>query len=256
MPALRPGRWLLTLLVVMTLAAPAAAAAQWREVAPGLAYRELSASPSLFGLPWKLHAFRVDLKRWRPRVLDARQQAGRATATVEALAREAGAALAVNASFFDEHARPLGLLVDEGRQLNPLRKADWGVLSFKGHEARLVHTREWEPDAKVTTAVQVGPRMVVAGEALSLKPQTARRAAIGLRADGQLVVVVSGSVPLESNLLARIFRTPEADGGLGCAWALMMDGGPSAQLFAAIGDLRVSVPGGTEVPVALGFLPR
>ncbi|MBM4320107.1 MAG: phosphodiester glycosidase family protein, partial [Deltaproteobacteria bacterium] len=105
-------------------------------------------------------------------------------------------------------------------------------------------------------AIQVGPRVVALGRPLPLKPQRAERSAIGILPDGALVVVASQGGVVESNDLAQVMAAPPTEDGLGCRDALMMDGGPSAQLYAAAGDFQLDLPGLYGVPIAVGFVKR
>ncbi len=236
---------------------PALADPDWLTLAPGLAYRDLKPKGPL-GIAVRLHVFKVDLRYYDLRIADARRREGRKVATVEELATESDAHLALNGTFFDPSLRPLGLLISGGEELNPLRRADWGVFFIKDEKAGLVHSRAWRkaPVPDVDFAIQVGPRLVVQGKPLKLKAQVARRAALGILPSGEVVAVVSRGAPVESNLLARTMAAPRSKGGLGCTHALMMDGGPSAQLFAKVGDFELLVPGGWGVPNAVVFVPK
>ena len=205
-----------------------------------------------------VRAYEIDLQRYRPVVADARRE-GREGASVQTLVVEHGAHLGVNGGFFDPQRRPLGLLVRDGKILNRLRKADWGVLFVKkrGRRAQLVHTREFSTRRarRAAFAIQVGPRLVVKGAPVGLKPQIARRTFIGLRDHGRtLIVGVTEGRAVESNELARLVAAPVAEGGLACHDALMLDGGPSTQLFAAVGDHVVNLPGAYDVPNAVVFM--
>ncbi len=96
---------------------------------------------------------------------------------------------------------------------------------------------------------------MVDGRPLKLKRQVARRAAIGIVADGRLLVVVSVGAPVESGELARVMASTTQT-GLGCIQAVMMDGGGSAQLFFASGSETRTILGSWPVPNAVGFIPR
>ncbi|MBM4395052.1 MAG: phosphodiester glycosidase family protein [Deltaproteobacteria bacterium] len=258
--ALRPT----TLILAVAAALPAASAlpafadpVAWKPFAPGIERASIE-SPGETAAPFRLAAFRIDLARFEPRAVLAKDHGG-PIATAEALADATGATLVVNGPFFDERDVPLGLLVSSGRRLRPLRKADWGVLYVAGGRAALLHTTEWKaaPPERVTFAIQVGPRTVVRGRVQRLKPQVARRAAVCVPPGGTSLVVAATDLGVaESNDLARLMAAPAAEGGLGCADALMMDGGPSAQLSARAGSTRVEVHGGRGVPAAIGFFER
>jgi uncharacterized protein YigE (DUF2233 family) len=192
--------------------------------------------------------FRFDLKAFRVEVVvpgrDRRQ-------TAEALRKQHKAVLAVNGGFFDTDARPLGLRVSAKRAVIGLRpRVDWGVLVVRGDQATIVHSREYVGDDRVTDAVQVGPRLLIDGRPLPLKPQAARRTAVALDRSGRFLTVVVTRQRVEATALARALE------GLGFDRALMLDGGPSTQLSAAIGDVQMEVPGGYPVPDGVIVRPR
>jgi uncharacterized protein YigE (DUF2233 family) len=250
----RPARLLAFLLPLLAaLAAPARAELVWRELAPGLEYAALSvpaAGDAVAG-----HAFRADPRRVRVAVLDARRE-GRARASARELRAEGAALVAVNGGFFDEHGAPLGLVVSDGVQRNPLRRVDWGVFALRGGAASIVHTREYVAAPDVAAALQVGPRLVVAGRPTQLKPQVSRRSALCVHPDGRVTLLVTGA--LEAGALARFLAPPAGEAGLACRDALNLDGGPSTQLSARAGDFALEVAGGWPVPnaVAFGQAPR
>jgi len=228
----------------------------WTQLEPGLdhALIRVEASPGLTSA--RMHVFRVDLRTHKLVPVDARR-AARTRATVKELAEERPASVLVNGTYFDERERPLGLLVGDGDELNPLRKADWGVFHVSAGRAGLVHTRDWKKpkSARPDFAIQVGPRCVIDGQPVKLKPQVARRAVLGIQRTGHVLVAVSTAELLSSDL-ARVMAAPEAEGGLGCRDAVMLDGGGSAQLLARVGDRQWHVPGTWPVPNAVAVVRR
>ena len=200
-----------------------------------------------------LHAFRVDPKRFRFRVVSAKAAK---RDTVHAMAREADLVLAVNASFFDPQGRPLGLIVDRGRQVQRLREIDWGVFyTNREGSAGIVHRRDFKAPDGLDAAVQSGPRLVVGGKPLDLKPQIARRTAVCVDSSGLVVLLVSENGMLLEDL-AMLLSRPTGEGGLGCRDALNLDGGASTQAALLLPDSRWDLYGGSVVPVVLGIQPR
>lgn len=200
-----------------------------------------------------VHAFRVDPRRFRFRVLRA---TGDRAATVHALARAGGLALAVNGSYFDPAGRPLGLLIDRGRQLQAVRAVDWGIFAVDAAGgARIVHASDWREGEQADAALQAGPRLVVDGKVLALKPQIARRTAVGVDAAGRVILMVTERGMLLADLAALLAR-PEGEGGLGCRDAMNLDGGPSTQASLFVAGASWDLFGRTGVPVALGVQPR
>jgi hypothetical protein len=225
--------------------APRASAA-FTEIAPGLTYADLAVDGGA-----RAHVFRADLSRWRPIVADARKD-GRTRATASELARESGAAVVVNGSFFDVDDAPLGLLISRGAQLNPLRKgADWGVFMARGERLSLAHTREVADTAGLDFAIQCGPRIVIDGEIPKLKPQSFPRTALGVTRDGAMVLLATYGDPVAADDLGRFLAKR-----LNVRDALLMDGGPSTQLYANVGDFEIDREGGTPVANGVGLVPR
>lgn len=241
------------LLLIATLSgADEDARSAWTALAPGLWHR-----------PWAIrgangnaaegHAFRADPALVKITALDARKN-GRDMATAEALRTESAALLVVNGGFFDENSRPLGLVVGEGRERSPLRLVDQGVFLIADGKPSIQHSRDALP-LRIETALQCGPRLVVSGRPLRLKPQISRRTSVCLPGDGTVVVVVFPTGISLSSLARELAATP-AKGGLGCWAALNLDGGPSTQLSVATPAMNLEVPGGWPVPNGLAVLPR
>lgn len=264
-----PAFAVLSLLPTLGLVSPPT----WSVLEPGVEHTMVRVATSA-GLPSsRMHVFRIDLRTHKLVPIDARRgsssttrpasQSGdvptpsRTRATVSTLAKERPLPLVVNGTYFDEKDRPLGLLVGEQGEINPLRRADWGVFYVTGGRAALVHTTEWRKlkATKREFAIQTGPRCVIDGEPVKLKPQVARRAALGIQTDGRVLIAVSTSELLSADL-ARFMAKPEAEGGLACRHAVMLDGGGSAQVWARFGDRQWHVPGAWPVPNAVAVMRR
>jgi len=199
--------------------------------------------------------FIADLRQLRLVALEGRGD-GRLGARVDVLRAENDALVAVNGTFFARNGAPLGLLVNDGTELNPLRNADWGVLEVNatGH-ARLVHTRDYVPSPHAEFAVQCGPRVVIEGTVPRLKPQSADRTALCVRAPTEVALVVTRG-PVQADTLGTWLAAPAEQNGLACTDALLLDGGPSTQLSASAGGLQMELPGGWAVPNGVGLQPR
>jgi uncharacterized protein YigE (DUF2233 family) len=100
--------------------------------------------------------------------------------------------------------------------------------------------------------VQGTPRLVVGGRVEHLKEQVARRTAVCT--DGKRLTLVV-TTALEFNAFAQFLAAPLESGGAGCSDALNLDGGPSTQLAARLGDLKLDEPG-QPVPNALALIPK
>lgn len=246
----------IAIIIGLVLLSAGPAASEWRTLEPGLDTQILSAKSSSWGSS-TFHVFRVDLNHFKLVALDSRTQLKTPKSSIAALGKARGARLAVNGTYFDEKDRPLGLLLDESGQHNGLRRADWGVFFIEGKRAQLIHTNAWREREKrpVEFAIQVGPRCVVDGELVRLKPQTARRAALGIQPDGRVIIAVTAD-PTTSADLASFLARSEAAGGMGCQQAVMLDGGGSAQLWAADPSIAFAIPGLWTVPTGVAVVPR
>jgi hypothetical protein len=219
-----------------------AAAVAWQPVAAGVEHLHVVEG----GVDAEL--IRFDLGRFAAEVVVL---GGERPRTAAALREETGASAAVNGGFFDEDWRPLGLRIAGGKTVIGLRsRVDWGVLFLRRGRARIVHSREFHPDPAIEQAIQVGPRLVVDGQPLRLKPQAARRTAVALDKEGRSMTLVATHAPADAMRLAELLAR------LGFDSALMFDGGPSSQLSAALGELSLELRGGYAVPDALLIRPR
>ncbi|MCA9521645.1 MAG: phosphodiester glycosidase family protein [Myxococcales bacterium] len=227
---------------------------KWKELTRGFAFHETIRS-GFFGTSPRVMAFRIDLRLFRPRILVA-PSVGDDRALVSAMAKRDRVPLAVNGGFFTVYpTRSLGLLVDRGKQLNPLRQADWGVFSVVGQRAALTHAKRFRTPRALDFAIECGPRLVVDGKPTKLKRQKARRTALGIQSPERIVLVVS-TASLETAELARLFADAESDGGFGCRDALNLDGGSSTQIYCQLGAFRRIWDQGVRVTNAVAFESR
>jgi uncharacterized protein YigE (DUF2233 family) len=211
----------------------------WREISPGVQMRRWHVTVE--GLRVPIVAVRAAASRFR---VDAG-----ATLDVAAWRRRLTGTAVVNGGFFDTDGRTLGLRISRGKQVSPLRKADWGVFYVSPKGARIVHTRDWagwsrRVKARVREAVQCGPRLVVDGRVLHLKPQWARRTGLGVMRDGRVVMAVA-----EDEMSFRSWAALWARrDGLNCVDALNLDGGGSTQIAIRTAKTIYDVSGAWPVP--------
>jgi uncharacterized protein YigE (DUF2233 family) len=227
----------------------------WQKIDDGFEFKAVQVEGEPYESLMRLKILRISLKHFQIRVLDSRTF-GQIKLEIKELARKAQALAAVNGGFFMPGYQPLGLLIVDGKEINPLRNADWGVFLVENHLARIIHTREYRNDGNIAQALQVGPRLVVRGRELQMKRQKARRAALGITAKNQLILLHTHDTEVYAQDLARIFHLPESQGGLECVDALSLDGGPSAQMYAEYKSLKIDIPGGWGVPNGIGVFKR
>lgn len=218
-------------------------------IAPGISYATFDQRPP-DSEPFSGHAFRIDLSQSELRLAPAGGASSRQT--VEQIASTFPAVVAVNASFFDETGRAMGVAVSEGRLTGTGRRNSWGALVVSGQDARIVLGSDIPDRYADRLIVQGIPRLVVGGTVPRLKPQLAERTAV-CAAGNHVVIVVATKV--ETMAFARFLAEAPERAGLGCSDALNLDGGPSTQLVVRLPALTLSLRGGWEVPNALVAIP-
>lgn len=171
--------------------------------------------------------------------------------------RAANVAFAMNAGMYDEHGRPIGLAIVEGKQKRAINRRKGGGNFhlmpngvFQVHEdgrAEVVTTEKWKPSPSIRIATQSGPMLVMDGK---LHPAFDRdgtsrhvRNGVGIGPKGEAVFVISdGSVSLGK--FARFYRDQ-----LKARNALFFDGAVSALWDPANGRRDVTKPLGPMVVV-------
>jgi exopolysaccharide biosynthesis protein len=227
-------------------ASRAAVEARWRPAAPGL---EMSLRPVAGAL---LLLVRADPAMTRLRVVLSERGKPITAAT---LAQRDGALATINGGFFDGKGQPIGWLVSGGLVHAPPSSRGWAAFTVSGDRARIVNMKDAR--GPVDEAIQAGPRLVTAGRANpALKAQVARRAFIGLDAQGRVVLGTTVPTQMSATDLATFLATPESAGGAGLIDALALDGGSSAQIFTRDASGQPIDLAGIPVPVLLESLPR
>jgi uncharacterized protein YigE (DUF2233 family) len=232
-----------------------ASGSAWQKIEEGFEARVLAFNGRQFETNIRIQALRVDPEKFPLRVIDSRAF-GVEKLGVKTLAEKSQALAVINGGFFLPDYRPLGLLIVDGRETNPLRRVDWGIFMIEDHSPRIIHTTEFVTGRSVSQALQVGPRLVVNGRELRLKRQVARRSAIGVNSKKEVILVSTMETEAYAQDLAKIFFLPESAGGLECCDALALDGGPSAQMFAVYKSLSLNIPGGWPVPNGIGVFKK
>lgn len=222
----------------------------WRELSPGIGYRDMNAS---LLIPWShIHVFHIDLRKNKLGLIMANDLSLH-NASVDAFAHHSKAFIAINGGFFDQDYRPLGLRISNQHQHNPLKRISWwGVFYIKDQKPYISSLRRYTSDSQIDFAVQSGPRLLINGKIPSLKPGYAERSALGITADGNVIILVTNYSPMTTTALAQLLKTPP----LNCVDAINLDGGSSSQLSAHMGFFQINVHGFANVSDAIVVKPR
>ena len=147
---------------------------------------------------------------------------------------------ATNAGMFDSDLKPVGLYVEQGRELvhantksgrGNFHMKPNGIFYISADRVAVAETQAFlkqRPQADLAT--QSGPMLVIDGR---LHPRFDRRGTslktrngVGVRADGKVIFVISQEA-VSFDAFARLFRD-----GLKCPNALFLDGGSASNLYA------------------------
>lgn len=252
---------LLKTFLVFTFFFPVTALAQnnpsqeihWKE--NGLEYRQWI--PEKLGV--KLHLLKINPRLYKLLPVLAKTH-GEKMLSAKTLAEKSQALALINANFFDPEGKVLGLVVEQGKILNPFHPTRWWA-SFlqrqttKGIQSRIGKIFSPKQLRKGETGVQAGPRLVAQSKALKLKNKMSRKSAIGLDARGQVYLLATeGQVAMAD--FAQFIAAPKAQGGLGLQEALNLDGGSSTQFYLKVADKEVWLTGWSSVPVGLGVFSQ
>ncbi len=228
---------------------------QWRQALPGLEYATTLSVTSPGHTAAAVHLLRLELEQFELVVVRA-ADLGRPLADAAAFRHQARAVVAINAGYFDPQFKPLGLLVSHGRELSHLRRVDHGVFAVAAGRPFVEHARAWQAPPDLEFAVECGPRLLVDGQAQHFrKDELARRVALGRDRQGRVVLAVSDGVVSLANW-ADTLAGGQRDGGPQLVDALNLDGGSSAMLDVAAGDLQVRVATAVQVPIGVAVVAR
>ncbi|HEO66301.1 MAG TPA: phosphodiester glycosidase family protein, partial [Spirochaetes bacterium] len=139
-----------------------------------------------------------------------------------------------------------------GQRIRKLSQVDGGVFFIQDGIPEIVHTKDYTPHDGITTAFQCRPRLVHKGHIIDrLKHQIAKRTFIAITRDKKIIVGVTENSMAYAKDLATILALDTDAGGLGCEYALNLDGGSSSQLFIDYKGYTKEISGSVSVPNAI-----
>jgi prepilin-type processing-associated H-X9-DG protein len=194
----------------------------------------------------------IDLRRQRLRLFWL-QGDGRPYGSLGTLAEKQGGRLgfAMNAGMYDKDQAPVGLYVEEGREMRHVSTADGpgnfhlkpnGVFWVRGERAGVIDTPHYlRAKIRPDYATQSGPMLVIDGQ---IHPKIAAdgpsqkiRNGVGVPEDGHVAIFAISERPVTFGAFARLFRDD-----LGCRNALFLDGSVSSLYAPGLGRSDISRP--------------
>ncbi len=216
----------------------------WKQHKQGFESKEIESKPtgaSLFLIKFHTSKFKF-------RVINSSLEAGRPETIKEATLRT-GALAGINGGYFDDKFKPLGLLMTSKKQVNPKRKADWGILTYSGQKVAVVHSTEKLP-SDIEEALQCGPRLVIRGKIPQFKDGIAFRSGVCIFSDKEFAFVVAYKKEISLKEFAESLKE------VGCRDALNLDGGTSTQFYTKQQELELDLPAPYGIPSSLIAVPK
>lgn len=199
----------------------------------------------------------VDLRRERVRVFWLGAN-GLPYSSLSTLGEKIGPKLsfAMNGGMYDKSQAPVGLYVEEGREMKGVSTANGpgnfhlkpnGIFYVKGERAGVADTARYlRQKIKPDFATQSGPMLVIDGKIhpkISTDgPSQKIRNGVGVRDDGRTAIFAISERPVTFGSFARLFKDT-----LGCANALFLDGSVSSLYAPGINRSDISRPLGPLV---------
>ncbi|MGZ8435459.1 MAG: phosphodiester glycosidase family protein [Candidatus Binatia bacterium] len=232
----------------------------WRTIQKGVEQRKIAFLRSEPNYTLELRLLRFDPKIIGARILSSGDFQLK-SATVKDFVEKSGAIAAINANYFDERGRPLAYLKTGNNEINRALSKHalyTGVFAVADGHPQVMHRDDFSP-AQASEALQSGPLLLNRGapvETMRNLGRYARRAVLGVDNAGRIVIAVTDAVlgGLSFVELQELFANGKWQ--LDTPQLLNLDGGGSAQLYFKSGRLEESVPGTSEVPVAIGFFVK
>ncbi|MFI4919279.1 MAG: phosphodiester glycosidase family protein [Legionellales bacterium] len=234
-------------LLLLSLIIPwhAYSAEQWQELKPGIEYQDLEGG--ILSLWSHVHVFRVSLSEHQLALVSAKNLDVK-NAPADQFAERSNALLSINGGFFDHEFNPLGLRINNKKLENPLKKISWWAIFYiKDNKAHIAKLDNFHHDDEIEFAVQSGPRLLIKGRIPQLKVGSADRTALGITADGHVIILVSTNAAMSTHELAHLMKSAP----LFCTDAINLDGGSSSQLYAHINSFLLNVHGFSNVSDAI-----
>lgn len=226
------------------------ASSSWKILRTGLDYKKINYTHG------SVHAFKIDPKLYSFGVVKA-DQFGKGGMTAKEFLKESGSIIAINGGFFTPEYKSLGLLINKGKIVNPIKQTSWwSVFYIRGETPEIVHSGRFSVEAGIDMAIESGPRLLVNGFVPKLKKSYAERSAVCITNDKKVVLVATENIVIEPDVFAEILKSSNKDGGLSCNTALNLDGGSSTQIYADIGDFSLSVAGSKTVANSIVVFPK
>ena len=238
-------------------------AKEWFSLAPDLEMKEIPVkSNPIFGS--NLLFIRTSLKNYHVKVIRSREY-GEKSLDVRTLAHKSNAIIAINANFFDEYGKALGLVINRGKVFNKMHKGGNTLTGiFQANRTGIKITGRNNVDySSILEAVQAGPRLVANHAVLETKNSFQNSKRSGVCVDDQNRLIIFSTMDTFSGVSLSDLKNILVSEEINCKDALNFDGGGSAQIYISnkipniVSNVNARyVPGNDKIPVALGLFVK
>lgn len=249
-------RWcFIGIILALLSASSVAGASDLQQLSNGLEYKkivvQIKGDVDRPSAPGFIHLFRIDPSILRLGVVTAKQF-GLANIDARTAAQRSNAILFINGGFFTPEYASLGLLVQDGRELNRLKWTSWWhVFQVKAGSPQIISKQEFSLTPDVEMAIESGPRVLINGALpAGIKPSIAERSTIAIDKDGYIIIAATEGLPISIGELAVYLKAE------GCVDALNLDGGSSTQIYAKIKRFELNRGGFGMVANGIGVFGR
>jgi exopolysaccharide biosynthesis protein len=179
--------------------------------------------------------------------------------SLSAIMKREKCACGVNGGYFDPEFKPMGLRINDGRTLSPLRRTPLitGILLRSARGIDVVRVGEFSHVKKITAAIQSGPFLVETNKHVRGldDSQLARRTFAGIADTDRALLGICSDVSLAE--LANILATVPVAGNFKIRRAINLDGGSSSAFwFAGENGSAFSIPGQKPVRDVVGVVAK
>lgn len=245
----------LSLLFLLFSSNAAYSSPAWLALSDGIQYKKIAVdqrtSTEQKVYQGYIHLFQIDMEKFRLGAVTAKQL-GMTNFDARTMALKTGAVIGINGGFFSPEFQSLGLIVQDGKELNRLKWTSWWhIFQVRDKVPKVLTKQEYALSPDIEMAIEAGPRLLIEGSLPeNVKPASAERTALGITADNKVIIAVTDG--LQASML-EMGKRLKAEG---CVNALNLDGGSSTQIYAKLKNFELNRSGFGLVANGIGVFPR
>lgn len=235
---------------------------KWEKISNSCSIKKVKITRKNTGSEFDLFFIKFNPEKIKIKILVAKNL-GVKIQTASLLAQKSKAFCVINAGFFDENYNPLGVLISNGKLIQPMPEyGNFAIFCIKNGNPAIIHLRDFTYEG-VTQAIQCSPRLLADGYdtyGVQQLNKLSRRSGIGLDYENNVIIYATDTIfdGLSFNELRAIFKLKD----INLKNVLSLDGGKSTQLYLNLNNYKIynfrstqiiNIPGYEDIPVGIGF---